>query len=252
MNKDKTVLITGAGIGIGEATALGFAKKDYHVIVTDVLEEEGHSTVTTIKDAGGSAEFLYLDVSRTEIVNQVFKEVENKYGSLSCLVNNAGVAHRQPLPGLSDEQWDNTINIDLKGMMRTARAAFPLLGKSGLGSIICLSSIAGASVGWAEHVPYTAAKGGITGLVKGLAIELAAQGIRVNAIAPGLIRTAQSMSEEHSVGPEGLAAMESSVPLGRIGVPDDIANVIIFLASEQASYITGQTITVDGGLTVAL
>lgn len=144
------------------------------------------------------------------------------------------------------------MDIDLKGMMRTAREAAPLMDESGVGSIICLSSIAGANVGWAEHVPYSAAKGGITGLVKGLAIELAPKKIRVNAIAPGLIRTAQSMNEEHSVGAEGLAAMEPAVPLGRIGDPMDIANVIAFLASEQAAYITGQTLTVDGGLTVAL
>ncbi len=252
MSEEKIVLITGAGIGIGEATALAFAKNNYRVVVTDILEEAGQSTVSKIQDDGGLAEFHYLDVGNTESVNAVFDELESKYGRLESLVNNAGVAHRQPLAELSDDQWDNTINIDLKGMMRTSRAAAGLMSKNGSGSIICLSSIAGADVGWAEHVPYTAAKGGIIGLVKGLAMELAPLAVRVNAVAPGLIRTAQSMSVEHSVGPEGLAAMEPSVPLGRIGVPDDIAQVILFLASEQASYMTGQTLTVDGGLTVAL
>ena len=249
---DKTVLITGAAIGIGQATALRFAKDGYRVIVTDILEDEALSTVKKIRDAAGEAEFYYMDVSQTDNVNHVFSEVAKKYSSLTSLVNNAGIAHRQPLSELSDEQWDLTINIDLKGMMRTARAAAPMLDHTGAGSITCLSSIAGAGVGWAEHVPYTAAKGGITGLVKGLAIELAQNQVRVNAIAPGLIRTAQSLSEEHSVGSDGLAAMEPSVPLGRIGVPDDIANVIAFLASDQAAYMTGQTLTVDGGLTVAL
>jgi 3-oxoacyl-[acyl-carrier protein] reductase len=249
---DKTVLITGAGIGIGQATALRFGQDGYQVLVTDILEDEGQKTVEMIKNTGGEADFYSMDVSQTDNVNDVFNEVAKKYSGLTCLVNNAGIAHRQPLSELSDEQWDLTINIDLKGMMRTTRAAAPILNSTGDGSIICLSSIAGAGVGWAEHVPYTAAKGGITGLVKGLAIELASRQVRVNAIAPGLIRTAQSMSEEHSVGSEGLTAMEPSVPLGRIGVPDDIANVIAFLASEQAAYITGQTLTVDGGLTVAL
>ena len=249
---NKTVLITGAGIGIGRATAEGFAAQGYHVIATDILDAELKETVESIIANGGNAESHQMDVSDTENVKIVFAAVKNRHGKLTTLVNNAGIAHRQPLNGLSDEQWDLTMEIDLKGMMRTAREAAPMINQDGSGSIVCLSSIAGAAVGWAEHVPYTAAKGGITGLVKGLAIELAGQNIRVNAIAPGLIRTAQSMSVEHSVGPEGLAAMEPSVPLGRIGVPDDIAKVVYFLASEQASYITGQTLTVDGGLTVAL
>jgi 3-oxoacyl-[acyl-carrier protein] reductase len=249
---NKTVLITGAGIGIGEATALRFARDDYHVVVTDVLEEEGEGTVKAIQQAGGRAEFFYLDVRDTDNVNTVCSKIAEQNGSLTTLVNNAGIAHCQPLQSLSDEQWDLTMDIDLKGMMRLVRASIEMLDKSNDGSIICLSSIAGANVGWTDHVPYTAAKGGISGLVKGLAIDLAAKGIRANAVAPGLIRTAQTMNEEHSVGAEGLAAMTSSVPLGRIGAPADIANVIAFLASDDAAYITGQTISVDGGLTTAL
>ena len=248
----KSVLITGAGIGIGHASALHFATLGYHVFVTDVLEDEGLWTVKKIHGAGGSAEFLYLDVRDSENANEIIREISRSHDSLTTLVNNAGIAHRQPLKQLTDEQWDLTMNIDLKGMMRVTRAAVDLLSKSENASVICLSSIAGANVGWAEHVPYTAAKGGIAGLVKGLSIELAAAGIRVNGIAPGLIRTAQSMNEEHSVGVDGLAAMESSVPLGRIGVPQDIANVVAFLASEQSAYITGQMIVADGGLTVSL
>lgn len=246
------MLITGAGIGIGAATAHRFAAAGYNVVVTDVLEKEGQAIVDAIQDAGGKAEFHYLDVSDTASVNDAFDHVSKHHRHLTTLVNNAGIAHRQPLATLTDEQWDLTLNIDLKGMMRTARAGAQILNDSGAGSIICLSSIAGANVGWAEHVPYAAAKGGITGLVRGLAIELAEEKIRVNGIAPGLIRTNQSLSVEHSVGAEGLKAMEPSVPLGRIGVPEDIANVVNFLASDQAAYITGQIITVDGGLTSAL
>ena len=249
---DKTVLITGAGIGIGEATALGFAEAGYQVAVTDVLEEEGQRTVDAIRKMRGEAEFFFLDVRNSDNVVSVCDEIEKRYGSLNAVVNNAGIAHNQPLATLTDDQWDLTMDIDLKGMMRVARASVKLLAKSGSASITCLSSIAGSNVGWAGHIPYTAAKAGITGLVKGLAVELAPKHIRVNAVAPGLIYTAQSMNEEHSVGPDGLAAMESSVPLGRIGVARDIANVVTFLASEQAAYLTGQTIVVDGGLTIAL
>lgn len=248
----KTVLITGGGIGIGQATALCFANNAYHVIVTDILETEGRKVVDVIRQQGGQADYYYLNVKDTSNVNDVCDKILTQFGYLTTVVNNAGIAHKQPLETLTDEQWDLTMDIDLKGMMRVARSAIGLLEKSDNSSIVCLSSIAGANVGWAEHVPYSAAKGGITGLVKGLAIELSTKKIRVNGVAPGLIRTAQSMNVEHSVGPEGLAAMTSSVPLGRIGTPDDIASVIGFLASEQAAYITGQIIAVDGGLTVAL
>lgn len=251
MNK-KTVLITGAGIGIGHATALQFAQAGYHVIITDILEQESIKLVDTIRQQGGQSDYFYLDVRSTSDVEALCSKVASQFGGLTTVVNNAGIAHKQPLDTLTDDQWDLTLDVDLKGMMRVARASVGLLEQNDNSSIVCLSSIAGANVGWAERVPYSAAKGGITGLVKGLAIELASKNIRVNGVAPGLIRTAQSMSTEHSVGPEGLATMEPNVPLGRIGTPGDIAGVIKFLASEQAAYITGQTIVVDGGLTVAL
>lgn len=248
----KTVLITGAAIGIGRATALKLTGQGYHVLVTDILSAEGRAVVEIIQQRGGLADYHYLDVRDTKNVDGVCSEVARKFGSLSAVVNNAGIAHKQPLQSLTDEQWDLTLDIDLKGMMRVTRAAMALLEKNGSGAVICLSPIAGANVGWVEHIPYAAAKGGVSGLVKGLAIELAVKNIRVNGIAPGLIRTAQSLDTEHSVGAEGLEAMTPSVPLGRIGCPEDIANVIAFLASSDAAYVTGQIITVDGGLTVAL
>ena len=248
----KIALITGAAIGIGRATAFKFADNHYHVVVTDILSSEGEAVAETIRQRGGSADYYDLDVSDTANVNDLCDRLDHQFGSLSAVINNAGIAHKQPLQTLSDEQWDLTMEIDLKGMMRVTRAANKLLERDGNGAVVCLSSIAGANVGWAEHIPYSAAKGGVTGLVKGLAIELADKNIRVNGIAPGLIRTAQSLNTEHSVGPEGLEAMTPGIPLGRIGSPEDIANVIAFLASEDAAYMTGQILTVDGGLTVSL
>lgn len=245
-------LVTGAGIGIGRATALALGRAGHHVVVTDVLEAEGGATARDIVAAGGSAEFRVLDVRSTAAVEALVADIDGRLGGIAVLVNNAGIAHRQPLATLTDEQWDLTFDVDLKGMVRTARAAAPGMARRGGGAIVCLSSIAGASVGWAEHVPYSAAKAGITGLVKALAVELAPGGIRVNGIAPGLIRTAQSLSVEHSVGAEGLAAMTPRVPLGRIGAPEDIADVALFLVSDASRYVTGQTLVVDGGLTVAL
>lgn len=245
-------LVTGAGIGIGRATALALGLAGHHVVVTDVLAAEGEDTARAIRAAGGSAEFHVLDVRDTAAVNGVVADADRRHGGFAVLVNNAGIAHRQPLATLTDAEWDLTFDVDLKGMLRTARAAAPGMARRGGGAIVCLSSIAGACVGWGDHVPYSAAKAGITGLVKGLAVELAPAGIRVNGVAPGLIRTAQSLSVEHSVGAEGLAAMTPRVPLGRIGAPDDVADVALFLVSEGSRYVTGQTLVVDGGLTIAL
>jgi len=130
------------------------------------------------------------------------------------------------------------------------RAAVPAMVRRRAGAIVALSSIMGVAYGWDEHVHYSAAKAGVVGLVRGLAVELAPSGVRVNGIAPGYIRTAQALSREHSLGPEGLAAAASFIPIGRVGEPEDIADVALFLASPAARYITGQTIVVDGGLLV--
>lgn len=134
--------------------------------------------------------------------------------------------------------------------MRVVRAAAPGMRKAGSGSVVALSSIMGVAYGWDEHVHYSAAKSGVVGLVRGLAVELARAGVRVNGIAPGYVRTAQALSEEHSLGPAGLEKAADFIPLGRVGEPEDIADVIVFLASPAARYMTGQTVVVDGGLLV--
>lgn len=246
-------LVTGAGIGIGAETARRLARAGHHVIVTDILDDEGQQVASSIVTSGGSAEYRHMDVSATDSVDAVIRDVTAARGeSLDIVVTNAGIAKHMPLSGLSDEQWDLIQDVDLKGMMRVIRAALPGMQAARSGAIICLSSIAGYVVGWGDHVPYATAKAGVSGLVRATAIETAAYGIRVNGIAPGLIRTAQSMDPVHSLGPDGLQAAESGVPLGRIGSPEDIANVINFLSSPEAAYITGQILVVDGGLTISL
>jgi len=245
-----TVLITGAGIGIGKATARAFAKAGFRVIVTDILEHEGGSVADELRTAGAEAEFYRLDVTSSAACDAIVADIEQRFGALDCVVNNAGIAHRVPLHELTDEKWDYTFDVDLKGMMRLSRAVAPSMRSRGSGSIICLSSIMGVAYGWDEHVHYSAAKSGVVGLVRGLAVELAPHGIRVNGVAPGYVRTAQALSEEHSLGPAGLEAAASFIPMGRVGEPEDIADVIVFLASDAARYLTGQTITVDGGLLV--
>lgn len=246
----KTVLITGAGIGIGRATALSFGKAGYRVIVTDILADEGAAVSAQITASGGQAEFHALDVTSTDATDALVARLEAEYGALDCLVANAGIAHRVPLNDLSDEKWDQTFDIDLKAMMRLVRSAAPAMRAAGQGSVICLSSIMGVAYGWDEHVHYSAAKSGVVGLVRGLAVELAGDGLRVNGVAPGYIRTAQALSRQHSLGPEGLEKAADFIPMGRVGEPEDIADVILFLASDGARYMTGQTVAVDGGLLV--
>jgi 3-oxoacyl-[acyl-carrier protein] reductase len=245
-----TALITGAGIGIGAATAVALAGAGYRVIVTDILEVEGKSVADGISSGGGEAEYHRLDVTRTDEVDAVVANVQNRHGPLDAVVANAGIAHRVPLPELTDERWDHTHEVDLKGVMRVCRAAAPAMRSAGRGTIIAVSSIMGVAYGWDEHVQYSAAKAGVVGLVRGLAVELARDGIRVNGIAPGYIRTAQALSEEHSLGPEGLEKAAEFIPMGRVGEPEDVAEVIAFLASDGSRYISGQVLVVDGGLLV--
>lgn len=243
------VLITGGGIGIGRSTAMSFGAAGYRVIVTDVLDE-GRAVAAAVVAAGGQAEFHRLDVRSSADADRVVADVEGRFGALDCIVANAGIAHRVPLDQLTDETWDHTLDIDLKGMLRVIRPAAAAMRKAGKGSIVCLSSIMGVAYGWDEHVHYSAAKAGVVGLVRGLAVELAKDGVRVNGIAPGYIRTAQLLSEQHSLGAAGAERAGAFIPMGRVGEPDEIADVALFLASNAARYLTGQVIVVDGGLLV--
>lgn len=251
MSPASTAFVTGAGIGIGRATALRFARAGYHVAVTDILEAEGVAVAQQIVAEGGSARFHALDVRSTERADAVVADVLAERGAIDALVLNAGIAHKVPLEQLSDERWEHTLDIDLKGMFRVARAALPSMRARRAGAVVGLTSLMGLAWGWREHVHYSAAKAGVIGLVRGLAAEVAADGVRVNAVAPGYVRTAQLLSAEHSLGPAGAEQAAARVPMGRIGEPEDIADVILFLASAQARYVTGQVIVADGGLAIS-
>ncbi len=251
MQARKTMLVTGGGIGIGRATALAFARAGHHVVVTDILEDEGRAVVAQIAAAGGSAAFATLDVRDGAQVDAVVAAVQAQHGALDALVLNAGIAHKVPLDQLDDARWHHTLDIDLTGMFRVARAALPAMRMRRRGAVVCLTSLMGLAWGWREHVHYSAAKAGVIGLMRGLAAEVAPDGVRVNAVSPGYVRTAQLLSAEHSLGPQGVAEAAGRVPLGRVGEPDDIADVILFLASDQARYLTGQVIVADGGLAIS-
>ena len=245
-----TVLITGAGIGIGHSSALAFASAGYHVYVTDVLDKEGPETVSAIEAAGGTAEFHRLDVTDTANVNAVVKAAETATGALDAVVANAGIAHKVLLDEMPDEKWAHTLDVDLTVIFRGCRAASPAMQAAGRGAIVALSSVMGTTYGWHDHVQYNAAKSGEDGLVRGLACDLGPGGVRINGVAPGFIKTAQALSTVLSVGLAWLESSAQYVPLGRYGEPEDISDVILFLCSEGARYMTGQTLIVDGGLTV--
>jgi 3-oxoacyl-[acyl-carrier protein] reductase len=250
MTPTLTALVTGGGIGIGRATALAFGRAGHHVVVTDVLDAEGEAVAAAIRSAGGSATFSRLDVRSTAQADAVVAAVNAERGAIDALVLNAGIAHKVPLAALDDARWDHTLDIDLKGMFRVARAALPAMRQRRRGAIVGLTSLMGLAWGWNEHVHYSAAKAGVIGLVRGLAAEVAGDGVRVNAVAPGYVRTAQLLSEEHSLGPAGAEQAAARVPLGRIAEPEDIAEVILFLASDAARYVTGQVLVADGGLAI--
>ncbi len=249
-DKKRIVIVTGAGIGIGAATARAFAALGDHVVVTDILEREGRETAAAILAAGGAAEFHLYDVRSTEATDALVADVEARHGRIDVVVANAGIAHRTKLADLTDEKWDLTFDIDLKGIFRLVRAAAPGMRARRSGSVVALSSIMGVAYGWDEHVHYSAAKSGVVGLVRGLAVEMARDGVRVNGIAPGYIRTAQLLSEENSLGPAGAEKAAEFIPMGRLGTGEDIADVAVFLASDSARYMTGQVLVVDGGLLV--
>jgi len=242
----RIVLITGAGIGIGRATALAFAAQGDHVVVTDVLEDKGKAVVAEIEHAGGSAEFHPLNVRSTEAADALVGDLNSRFGGIDVIVANAGIALRVPMSEMTDETWHETLDINLYGMLRVIRPALPAM-KEGA-SIICLSSIMGTHYGWDEHVHYSTAKSGVIGMIRGLAVEYAQKGIRVNGVAPGYIRTAQLLNPGHSLGPDAAEIASPYIPMKRLGEPAEIANVIKFLASSDASYLTGQVVTVDGGL----
>jgi 3-oxoacyl-[acyl-carrier protein] reductase len=253
MNMDrKTALVTGAGIGLGKATAMALAEAGYKVFVTDMLSDEGLGCADAINSSGGEAEFHHLDVSDSAGTNGLVAALESDHGPLSALVLNAGIARTLPLDTLTDEEWDQTLDVNLKGMMRVLRAAAPGMKRSRAGAVVCLSSIVGSLLGWSEHIPYASSKGGVAGLVRAAALELAPHQVRVNGIAPGVIRSAQTLDPVNSLGEAGLEAFAGTVPLGRVGDPADIADVAVFLLSDKARYLTGQVLAVDGGTTISL
>ena len=241
----KVALVTGAGRGIGRNTALLFAKQGAMVAACDVLEEELRSLEEEAKGLPGEIKGFVMDVTNRQQVQEVVGQVKETFGKITTLVNNAGITRDAFLHKMTEEQWDAVINVNLKGTFNVTQAVVPAMKEAGEGSITTTSSVVGV-FGNIGQTNYAATKSGVIGMTKSWAKELARFKIRANAVAPGFITTPMTKDLPEKV----IKYMVEKTPLQMMGSPDDIAYAFVFLASDEARYITGQVLGVDGGLVI--
>lgn len=250
--KDKVAIVTGGGMGIGQATSILFAKEGAKVAVTDINDQAGKKVVDKINEEGGEAYFWHLNTGDEKEVKNTFEDIHKKFNKIDILVNNAGIAGaNKPTHEITEQEWDTLMQVNVKGVFFCTKHAIPYLKKNGSGSIINLSSIYGI-ISAPDIPPYHASKGAVRLMSKTDALLYAKDKIRVNSVHPGYIWTplVENFGKQHS---EGLEAFKKEVaklhPLGHIGEPNDIAYGILYLASDESKFVTGSELVIDGGYT---
>jgi len=242
----KVALISGGAGGIGSATAELLAREGASVVIGDLLEQEGHSIEHSIKRSGGQALFINLDVTDGASWDRAVEAAVSNFGKLDILVNNAGISHRAGVEDTSAEAWDRVISVNVKGVFLGTKAAIPAMRIAGGGSIINISSIYGL-VGSVTSSAYHASKGAVRIFNKSTAIQYASENIRANSVHPGFVDSPMTRAhhDDSNIHQERVAKM----PLGRMGQPEDIAAGILYLASDESSFVTGAELVIDGGMT---
>jgi 3-oxoacyl-[acyl-carrier protein] reductase len=251
-SENKVAVITGAASGIGRALAVHYAQQGVRSVIGTFPGDphDPEETLRLVKEAHGEAVIQEVDVRSSESVDVFAQRAVDEYGRLDYAVANAGILRNSPLGEMTDERWNDMLNVDLTGVLRTLRSGAARMTEGG--SMVAVSSIAGGVYGWEEHSHYAAAKAGLLGLIRSVAVELGPRQIRANAVIPGLIETPQSLDPVNSLGPDGLRRAGDDIPWGRVGKPEEVASVIGFLTSDDSRYVTGQSLIVDGGLTVKM
>jgi len=247
--KDKVALVTGAGSGIGQAIALAFAREGAKMVINDIEEKRATQTAADIRAMGGEALDIAADISDSQQVKKMFAQLVGKYSTIDILVNNAGLLLAEGITTMEDEQWKRMLAVHLDGTFYCPRAAVAIMEPKGSGKIINMASIA-ATTGLAGATHYSAAKGGIMAFTKAAAKELIASGIHVNALAPGFVETPglkEPIGLEGKDLAEAIQAVFGKILLDRLGTPEEIASVALFLASDESSFIVGQVISPNGG-----
>ncbi len=243
--QNRIAIITGAADGIGKAAAIKFASEGATVLIWDMNEEKGKATAEEIVNGKGKAEFFKVNTAKFDEVEQAAKNAMDKYGQIDILINNAGITRDASLKKMTSEQWQQVIDVNLTGVFNCAKLVSQYMVEKNYGRIINTSSVV-ALYGNFGQTNYVATKSGLIGMTKTMARELGRKNITVNAVAPGFILTDMVRKMPENI----LKSMEEKVPLGRLGIPDEIASAYLFLASDEASYVNGSVLSVDGGMTI--
>jgi NAD(P)-dependent dehydrogenase (short-subunit alcohol dehydrogenase family) len=249
--KNKVALITGGGSGIGRETTLLFTKEGARVVVVDINDEGGQETVSMVEAQGGQATYLHADISKAAGCETMVRAAEETYGKLNILFNNAGISHAKDDDAMATEEdvWDLTMAINLKGVFLGCKYGIPALRRAGGGSIINTASFVALVGAATPQIAYTASKGGVLSMTRELAVIHARENIRVNALCPGPLHTELLMKYLDTTAKKQRRLVH--IPMGRFGQAKEIAQAVLFLASDESSFVTGATFTVDGGITAA-